>query len=215
MPSLKQATKAIKAGDKATAGQILRNIIGAEPENEMAWLWMTRAVGTKGDQRKCLNKVLEINPDSEPAKKALEILDEREKKKLTAEFEGMEVAIAEPQANGGVLLNREVARFTAKGWQVISQTETSVQLRKPKQWSVVLLVLGVITLVFFGFGLLLLVLAVVDYALKKERVIFFTAANIRAGDVPSPTTPLNPALIIIVILLLVLFFACMGISLQG
>ena len=47
-----------------------------------------------------------------------------------------------------------------------------------------LLIIGVIGLVFFGIGLLFLLLAVFDYLLQQEKIINVTADQIRSGDVP-------------------------------
>ena len=82
------------------------------------------------------------------------------------------------------IINQYITTKTAKGWQVINKDTSSVQLRRPKQWSKLLLIVGVVGLVAFGAGLILLVLAAVDYALQKEAVIFVTADQIRSGEVP-------------------------------
>jgi len=75
MPSnLKEAIDAIKAGDKQAGRKLLVEIIKAEPRNEIAWLWLTKAVDTLEDQRRCLEQVLEINPNNETAQKALAIV---------------------------------------------------------------------------------------------------------------------------------------------
>lgn len=78
------------------------------------------------------------------------------------------------------LLDEYIARQTAKGWQIINRTETSVQLRKPRQWSSILLVLGLILLCLYGAGLIVLLLALVDYLLQKEQVVFVTVSELRA-----------------------------------
>lgn len=77
------------------------------------------------------------------------------------------------------LIEDYVRERTAQGWQVISRTDNSVQLRKPKQMSGCLVILGVVLLVAFGAGLIVLGLAVVDYMSQKEQVIFVTADDIR------------------------------------
>lgn len=71
MDTIKEAVAAIKAGDKQTGRQLLTEIIHSEPNNELAWLWMTKVVANQQQQIDCLNKVLEINPDNETAKKIL------------------------------------------------------------------------------------------------------------------------------------------------
>jgi len=86
------------------------------------------------------------------------------------------------------LIQQYTAKRTKQGWQVISQTESSVQIRKPKQWSKTLLIVGAILLLFGGFGLVLWLLALIDYVLKKEQVIFVTADELRIGTDKKPVS---------------------------
>jgi hypothetical protein len=76
--SLQQAIAAIKAGNKETGKQLLFETLKAEPHNEDAWLWMTRVVGSNNDRVKCLQRVLEINPNNETAKRGLAQLQQRQ-----------------------------------------------------------------------------------------------------------------------------------------
>ena len=41
---LQQAIALIKAGDRKNGGQLLVAILKAEPDNEYAWVWMSRIV---------------------------------------------------------------------------------------------------------------------------------------------------------------------------
>lgn len=68
---LQQAIAAIKAGDKETGRRLLAEIIKNEPTNENALLWMTQILDSKKNRIKCLQKVLEINPNNEMAKRGL------------------------------------------------------------------------------------------------------------------------------------------------
>ncbi len=69
--NLQRAIAAIKAGDKKTGQQLLAQVINADPQNEAAWLWMASALDDPQEKKECLQKVLQINPDNEMAKKAL------------------------------------------------------------------------------------------------------------------------------------------------
>ncbi len=69
--NLKQAIAAIKAGDNETGHQLLMKVIKADPANEAAWLWMASTLDDPQEKKECLQKVLQINPDNEMAKKAL------------------------------------------------------------------------------------------------------------------------------------------------
>jgi len=42
-----------------------------------AWLWLAAEAGDIEDKRRCLNAILELNPDNEPASLALLVLDQR------------------------------------------------------------------------------------------------------------------------------------------
>jgi len=68
---LKQAITLIRSGNKAKAGQLLTGILKADPQNELAWLWMSQVVKTRQQQQQCLEKVLAINPRNKAAQKAL------------------------------------------------------------------------------------------------------------------------------------------------
>lgn len=66
---MKEAITAIKAGNKETGRDILESVLEEEPENEAALLWMTRAVDTPAEQQVYVDRVLYVNPNSEPAQK--------------------------------------------------------------------------------------------------------------------------------------------------
>jgi competence protein ComEC len=68
---LRQAVQLIKAGNKQSALPILKEIVQAEPNNEMAWLWLYSCVESSSQKKYCLKKALEINPDNEKARAAL------------------------------------------------------------------------------------------------------------------------------------------------
>ena len=68
---LQQAINAIKAGDNETGQQLLAQVIKADPKNEAAWLWMASTLDDPREKKECLQKVLQINPDNEMAKRAL------------------------------------------------------------------------------------------------------------------------------------------------
>lgn len=68
---LKQAVTLIRSGQKARGGQLLAKILRGDPQNELAWLWLSQTVKTKKQQQNCLEKVLAINPNNQAAQKAL------------------------------------------------------------------------------------------------------------------------------------------------
>lgn len=75
--SLKQAIKAIKAGDKATGKKLLARVLKTDPHNEYAWLWMTEVVDSKEESLMCLRNVLKINPNHDIAKRKIAELEQK------------------------------------------------------------------------------------------------------------------------------------------
>lgn len=230
MDKLQKAVTAIKAGDKETGQALLIETIETDDSNEQAWLWLTQTTNDKAEQIEILEKVLEINPDNPHAKKGLAQLRpaspaKKKLKKLSPKpVQKKPTPPPKPQVQQSTspapvtnksdrqLIQNAIALYTSRGWQVISQTEDSVQLRKPKEWSKTLLGLGCITIVLFGAGLVILIVAAIDYALKKEQVIYLTADQLRHNpDVTKP--PRNLAIPIIVGLILVIFALCSLLSL--
>ncbi len=94
------------------------------------------------------------------------------------------------------LLDHAIAAYTAAGWRIVSQTEHAFHTARPKNLSMLgLLVLvwvptTLACLVFFvapltGIGVLILaglglVLVLIDYALQKEESHCITADQLRA-----------------------------------
>lgn len=210
---LNQAIATIKAGDKQTGGQLLIEILKTEPHNENAWLWMTQVVSKK-DEIKCLERVLKINPDNAIAKKGMARLKpvetpnldniapetnapiiQRKKRERTEStirrLEKTEKPRTTSSPNDKQLIQQYIAKRTSQGWQVINQTDSSVQLRKPKRWSITLLVLGGVFLILFGLGLIFWILAVIDYAIKKEQTIFVTVNELRKGTEKKPASSMK------------------------
>jgi len=66
---LQQAITAIKSGDKTTGRRFLAEVIKANPRNETAWLWMAMVLDDTQKKKKCFQRVLQINPNNELAKK--------------------------------------------------------------------------------------------------------------------------------------------------
>ena len=75
----------IKGGNYKMGGQILIEIIKSEPNNELAWLWLSVCFSKPDRKIKCLNKVLEINPNNKEAKNWLALAKKQEKDSLQYE----------------------------------------------------------------------------------------------------------------------------------
>ena len=74
LPRLEEAIKVIKAGDKAAGRQMLADILQADLNNELAWLWLSSVVDSPEEKRKYLRRVLAINPANKAAQRGLALL---------------------------------------------------------------------------------------------------------------------------------------------
>ncbi|MFQ3660016.1 MAG: hypothetical protein SNJ54_13795, partial [Anaerolineae bacterium] len=68
---LQAGIAAAKAGDRATARELLEGVLAQDDRNELAWIWMASVVNTVAERRVCLERVLAINPKNEVARRAL------------------------------------------------------------------------------------------------------------------------------------------------
>lgn len=78
----KQGITAVNASDKLQAKALFYQAVQVDPNHEMAWLWLSSVVDDDHERRTCLEKVLAINPNSEPAKRGIA--------KLTTKFTPLE-----------------------------------------------------------------------------------------------------------------------------
>ena len=72
---LQSGIEAVRDGDRSTGRQLLQEVIDANPNNELAWMWMASCVTTLRERRDCLEQVLTINPENARAREALARLD--------------------------------------------------------------------------------------------------------------------------------------------
>jgi hypothetical protein len=79
-----QAIEAIKAGDKKTGGRLLGEVLRADPQNEMAWLWMSSVIDSVEHRRDCLKRVLAINPGNKVAQRGLAGLEQKQVRQPTS-----------------------------------------------------------------------------------------------------------------------------------
>jgi len=71
---IEQGTMAVKSGDKVAARLLLVNALQINDKNEQAWLWLSGAVDSNAERKYCIEKVLEINPQNQAAKKGFTVL---------------------------------------------------------------------------------------------------------------------------------------------
>lgn len=68
---LRDGIAAAQAGNKVRARFIIRQVVGLEPENEVAWLWLANVTADPTEALSCLRTVLRLNPDNRHAKTGL------------------------------------------------------------------------------------------------------------------------------------------------
>lgn len=68
---LQQGIAAARSGRSAEALQILERVVQIEPENEMAWLWLSGLMRSNQEKRACLENVLKANPENVYARAGL------------------------------------------------------------------------------------------------------------------------------------------------
>lgn len=72
---LKLGIEAARRGDKAAAQILLRQVVAADADNELAWMWLASAVDSISERRACLERALAINPNNTRAREALNRLE--------------------------------------------------------------------------------------------------------------------------------------------
>lgn len=73
---LKRGIQAAQAGDKKTAKDLFVQALKQNPRSELAWMWMVSVVDTDKERRFCLQKILEINPNNQRARQALQQMEQ-------------------------------------------------------------------------------------------------------------------------------------------
>jgi hypothetical protein len=68
---LHQAVGLAQAGQTEQARQMLRQVVQAEPNNEVAWLWLASVAADQPEYVRALNAVLRINPNNQQAQQLL------------------------------------------------------------------------------------------------------------------------------------------------
>ncbi|MCA9972689.1 MAG: hypothetical protein KC425_20865 [Anaerolineales bacterium] len=69
---------AAKRGERDGARALLLQVVEADEENELGWLWLSGVVESTADRRVCLENVLALNPDHALARRGLARLDAQE-----------------------------------------------------------------------------------------------------------------------------------------
>jgi hypothetical protein len=68
---------AFRAGNKAAARKLFADLVESDDANELAWLWLAACEDTPERKKRCLQRVLAINPGHTNARSALAELEQR------------------------------------------------------------------------------------------------------------------------------------------
>ncbi|MBZ0287194.1 MAG: hypothetical protein K8I30_06235, partial [Anaerolineae bacterium] len=68
---LKLGIEAARRGDNAAAQVMLRQVVAADPNSELGWMWLASVVDSVAERRSCLERALKINPNNTRAREAL------------------------------------------------------------------------------------------------------------------------------------------------
>src|SRR5258708_33254007 len=71
---LNAGIQAAKNKRRAEARRLLEQVLEADDANETAWMWFATVVDSPREKRICLENVLDINPNNQRAREALEKL---------------------------------------------------------------------------------------------------------------------------------------------
>jgi uncharacterized RDD family membrane protein YckC len=69
-----QGIAALKVGNKIQAAELLKKSLLLDPDQELAWLWLSGAVSSQEEQKFCIQNVTRINPQNQAAKRGLDSL---------------------------------------------------------------------------------------------------------------------------------------------
>src|SRR6266508_4877700 len=76
---LQRAIRAARAGQREEARDLLLNIVDVDPQNEMAWMWLSGLVDSLEDRIIACENVLAINPANHKVRAHLERLQKQQK----------------------------------------------------------------------------------------------------------------------------------------
>jgi hypothetical protein len=79
---LQQAIDAIKSGKRDRGQALLTNVLKLDPQNEIAWQWLSVCQNNDENKIYCLKKALEINPANSRTKDALDKLVAKNQNKI-------------------------------------------------------------------------------------------------------------------------------------
>jgi hypothetical protein len=97
-----QGIAALKSGDRASARKFLTSAVRQDPNDSLAWLWLTGALDTDDERLSCLRQVLRIDPGNQAAARGMAQILERRTRSATYQQDqaepGRPAATVQPEA---------------------------------------------------------------------------------------------------------------------
>jgi tetratricopeptide (TPR) repeat protein len=138
---LRSAIRAAQAGNRGEAHQLLRQVIDADPSDEMAWLWLAGVAEHPREKQVALNRVEQLNPDHPGLPGARAWLEERQSPQVRP-TEDTDITLPSRAMLFGDLGEDDTQDVTTP-----SITPAEKQPRTRRRWLTLLLVLAVIVAV--------------------------------------------------------------------
>lgn len=105
---LQDAIAAIKAGDRAKGRKLLSLFLQDNPTHENALLWLSATTNSPTEKRRYFERVLQINPNNQKAKRALAKLDDADESPDLEAMAGgakpVPVTVVKPKGSGNQAL---------------------------------------------------------------------------------------------------------------
>ncbi len=70
---LREGIAACKAGNRSLARRLLQEVTEWDPQNEMAWMWLSGVAQSPHEMVAYLNRVLQLNPDNVKAQEGMRL----------------------------------------------------------------------------------------------------------------------------------------------
>jgi hypothetical protein len=129
--SLERGIAAARAGNLATARELLTRAVRHQPDSERAWLWLSSVLDTPQGRAHCLERVLALNPDNEQARRGL-------------------VALERAEPAPALVARRPAARSSPPPPAPGDAVQTIPLFRRRRFWQVAISVLVVVALALIG-----------------------------------------------------------------
>lgn len=213
---LRAGIEAAQNRNNITARSHFRRILEQNPNDEQVWLYMVGVVDTKEDKRRCLEKVLDINPNNAKAKAAAEklgldiggrgrretrdSLDDLRQSASSSSMDDDSPRTTYSGATGSITTSGRAGVEQKRDWfQPVDRQERPAELWGTQQSSPNYLVMGMVAIIAFGF-IGLAVLLIINLLNEDEASTEPVLSQVQIDETATqaaidaiPTIPLTPS----------------------